>query len=177
MLAYVQALINIALRKSGPEDLPDSRFLLGLTLVVYLITQIPLALIAYGPNEIVARAVFVSLILLFVVVWVLLALTGHRARYQRTLTAMLGTSALLSALSTPVSLWRQSTLDAGTGVATPSTIIFAIMLWSIVIDGHIFSRALSRPFGIGLFIGIGYFLLHTTILFELMPPGIEGQAR
>jgi len=172
MLAYVQAFINIALRRSGPEDLPDSRFLLGLTLVVYLMTQVPLTLIAYGLNDVFVRTMIVSLLLLFGGLWVLLGLTGYRKRYKQTVTAMLGTSALLSVLSIPFSLWRQSTLNIESGAAMPSTIIFAIMIWSIAIDGHILARALSRPYGIGLFVAIGYFFLHTTILFELMPDGV-----
>jgi len=171
MLAYVQALINIALRRSGPEDLPDSAFLLGLTLAIYLVTQVPLALIAYGPSDILVRTVTISLLLLFAGLWVLLRLTGHRVRYRQTVTAMLGTSALLSILSIPFSLWRQSMLNTESGVAMPSTMLFAIMLWSIAIDGHILSRALSRPYGIGLLIAIGYFFLHTSILYELMPDG------
>ncbi len=171
MLAYIQAFINIALRRSGPEDLPDSGFLLGVTLAVYLATQVPLALIAYGPTEVLVSTVAASLLLLFGGLWVLLRLTGHRARYQRTVTAMLGIGALLSVLSLPFSLWRQSMLETATGVAMPSTFLFAIMLWSIVIDGHILARALSRPYGIGLLVAIVYFFLHTTILFELMPNG------
>ena len=171
MLAYVHALINIALRRSGPEDLPDSTFLLVLTLAIYVVTQVPLALIAYGSSGSLARTVTISLLLLFAGLWILLRLTGYRARYRRTLTALLGTSALLSALSIPFSLWRQSMLGAETGVALPSTFLFAIMLWSIAIDGHILARALSRPYGIGLFIAVGYFFVHTTILFELMPAG------
>ena len=171
MLAYVQALIKIALRRSGPEDLPDSVFLLGLTLAIYFVTQVPLAPIAYGPTDLLVRTVSISLLLLFSGLWILLRLTGHSARYRRTLTAILGTSALLSVVSFPFSLWRQSLLGAEAGVALPSTFLFAIMLWSIAIDGHILARALSRPYGIGLFISIGYFLVHTTILFELMPVG------
>jgi len=62
-------------------------------------------------------------------------------------------------------------------VAMPSTIIFAIMIWSIAIDGHILARALSRPYAIGLFVAIGYFFLNTTILFELMPAEIGNQPR
>jgi hypothetical protein len=169
MLAYVQALINIALRRSGPEDLPDSAFLLGLTLALYLVAQLPLALIAYGPGDLLVRTLAVSLTLLFVGMWVLLRLTGHHTRYRCTVTAMLGTSALLSVLSVPFSVWRQSMLNTESGVAMPSTFLFAIMLWSIFIDGHILSRALSRPFGIGLLVSIGYFFLHTSLLYELMP--------
>ncbi len=176
MLAYVQALLNIALRRSGPEDLPDSTFLLGLTVAFYLVTQAPLALMAYGSSEASLRAVAIGLVLLFGGLWALLVLTGHRARYRRAVTAMLGTSALLSAISLPFSVWRQAAADIGSGVAMPSTIIFGIMLWSISIDGHIVARAISRPYGIGLLIAIAYFFLHTMVLFEVVPVGVADQA-
>lgn len=172
MLAYVQALLNIALRRSGPEDLPDSGFLLGLTVVAYLVTQAPLALIAYGSSEAGLRAVAISIALLFGGLWALLVLAGYRARFRRVVTAMLGTSALLSVISLPFSAWRQATAEIGSGVATPSAIIFAIMLWSIAIDGHIVARAISRPFGIGLLIAIAYFFLHTMVLFEVVPVAV-----
>jgi len=176
MLAFIQAFINIALRRSGPEDLPDSRFLLGLTLAVYLVTQVSLASIAYGVNGALLSTLMISLVLLFGGMWVLLSLTGYRKRYTRTVTAMLGTSALLSLLSMPFGLWRQFALDIGLGKALPNTIIFAIMVWSIAVDGHILARALSRPYTIGLLVAIAYFYLHTTILFELVPDGVGNQS-
>lgn len=169
MLVYVQTLLNIALRKLGPEDLPDSGFLLGLTLIAYLVLQVPLAWIAYGPSNAVVSTIGVSAALLVVFLWVLLRLAGFRARYRQTLTALFGTSALLSFMSLPFSVWREATLDLQPASALPSVFIFAIMLWSLAIDGHIFSRALSRPFAIGLMVSIAYFFLHTTLLFELMP--------
>lgn len=176
MLVYVQALINIALRRAGPEDLPDSGFLLGLTLIAYVVLQLPLALVAYGPDSAVLTTIGVSALLLVAFLWVLLRLTGFQARFRQTLTALLGTSALLSFLSIPFSLWREATLDMEPATALPSIFIFAIMLWSLAIDGHILSRALSRPYAIGLMISIAYFFLHTTVLFELMPETITGPA-
>lgn len=169
MLVYVQTLINIALRRLGPEDLPDSGFLLILTFVAYLLFQVPLVWISYGPSEAVVTTIAVSALLMVGFLWALLQLTGYRARFRQTLTALLGTSALLSLLSIPFSVWREATLDLGSATAAPSIFIFVIMLWSLAIDGHILSRALSRPFVIGLMLAIGYFFLHTMILFELMP--------
>ena len=174
MLAYVQTLLNVALRKKGPEDLPDSRFLLGLTFVVYLLLQVPLGWIAYGPSDVMVSTIVVSVFLVISGLWVLLVLTGHRSRYRQSLTAMLGTSALLSALSIPFSLWRDITMNYESGVALPSTIIFAILVWSLVIDGHIISRAISKSFGIGLMIAVAFFFLHTAVLFELMPDDLAG---
>lgn len=172
MLVYVRALFGIAIRKLGPEDLPDSGFLLGLTLVAYLVLQVPLALVAYGPSNAIVPSIGASALLLIAFLWVLLALNGYRSRYRQTLTALLGTSALLSLLSIPFSMWRQATHEFQAASALPSIIIFAIMLWSLAIDGHILSRALSRPFVIGLLVSIAYFFLHTSVLFELMPENV-----
>lgn len=169
MLVYVQTLFNIALRRLGPEDLPDSSFLLGLTLAAYVLLQVPLAWVAYGPANVIVTTIGISALLLIGFLWALLRLTGFRARFRQTLTALLGTSALLSFLSIPFSLWREATLDMQSTSALPSIFIFGLMLWSLAIDGHILSRALSRPFAIGLLIAIAYFFLHTTVLFELLP--------
>ncbi len=160
------------MRKLGPEDLPDSGFLLGLTLVAYIVLQLPLALAAYGPSSAIVTSLGATVLLLVTFLWVLLALNGYRSRYRQTLTALLGTSALLSLLSIPFSVWRQAAYDMQAASALPSVAIFAIMLWSLAIDGHILSRAMSRPFVIGLLVSIAYFLLHTTVLFELMPDGM-----
>jgi hypothetical protein len=174
MLAYLQTLLKVALRKNGPEDLPDSRFLLGLTFVVYLLLQVPLGWIAYGPSGVLVSTIVVSVLMVVFSLWLLLVLTGYKSRFGQSLTAMLGTNALLSALSFPFSFWRDIAIDLEAGVALPSTIIFAIMVWSLMIDGHIISRAISRPFGIGLMIAVAFFFLHTTVLFELMPDDLAG---
>ena len=86
MLAYIRALINIAFLKSGPEDLPASQFLLGVTLVFYVLAQVPVSLIAYRPGAMPLQIIIVSLLLAVAGLWILLVLTGHRSRYLQTLT-------------------------------------------------------------------------------------------
>jgi len=171
MLAYVQALVNIALRKLGPEDLPDSRFLLGLTLAAYLLLQVPLVWIVFGASDILAQSIIADIVMLIAFLWLLLRVAGYSSRFRQTLTALLGISALLSVLSMPFSIWHQISIDRGSGAALPSTVIFAITLWSIAIDGHILSRALSKSYGIGLMVAVVYFFLNTTVLLEIMPAG------
>ena len=171
MIAYVKALLNIILRKLGPEDLPDSAFLLGFSLAVYLSLQVFLALILFGPSTILGKTLALDIALVTFCLWALLRLTGFRTRFRQTLTALLGTSAVLSFISAPFSLWRQYSINAEADAALPSTIIFAIMLWSLVIDGHILSRALSKSYGVGLMVAVAYFILYTTVFRELMPVG------
>lgn len=168
MRAYVQAFINIALRRAGPEDLPDSLFLLMLTLALYMIVQIPLALIAFGPTRLFFNTVIVSLLMLLMGLWILLRLLGFRQRYRQTLTALLGTGVMLGILSLPISVWRNFMADSDAGAGMPSLLLFIITLWSITIVGHILSRALSRPYGIGLLLSVGYFFLELSVYREMM---------
>lgn len=169
MLAYFQTLLNVALRKKGPEDIPDSGFLLGLTFVVYLLLQIPLGWITYGPSSVLIAAVGSSALMLILGLWVLLVITGYRARFRQSLTALLGTDAILSAFSIPFSYWQVTGLMNKSSVALPSTVLVVILLWLLSVQGHIISRAISKPFGIGLMIAVAFFFLHTAVLFEITP--------
>jgi hypothetical protein len=169
MLELIKAFVAIALRRKGPEDLPASRFLLGVTLASYLLVQIPVALIVFGATGTALRTVFADIALLAVCLWMLLYLTSKATRYVQTLSALLGTSALLSALAIPFNLWRGAVDDPAAAPGLPTAVILMLLIWSLVIDGHIVGRALSRPFMLGLGIAIGYFFLHTTLLFEFLP--------
>ena len=71
-------------------------------------------------------------------------------------------------------LWRRLGIGLETAAVLPITILFAIMLWSVSIDGHIISRALSKSYGIGLMIAVLYLILHTLALRELILVGING---
>ena len=171
MIELIRAFVAITVRKMGPEDLPASGFLLGLTAIVYLLVQFLSAFIVFGVGQEAFVMVIYDLGLLIISLWLLLALTGKRARYGQTLTAILGTSALLGLMSLPFSLWRRMLGDVEPGTTIPSAFILAIVLWSFAVDGHILARALSRPFAIGLMVAIVYFFVHTTLLFRFTPAG------
>jgi hypothetical protein len=169
MLVYVQTLVNIALRRLGPEHLPDSAFLLQLTLVLYVLSQLPLAWIAYGPTAASVTTIAAVILLRIGFVWVLLRLTSFRSRFRQTLTALLGIGALLSLATLPFSVWHEATLNAQPPNLVPTAVILMIMLWALAIDGHILARALSRPFAVGLVVAVAYFFIHMVVLFELRP--------
>jgi hypothetical protein len=174
MLAYLKALLNIILRRLGPEDLPDSGFLLGFSMGAYLFLQVILALILFGPSVILVKTLALDIALLLFCLWALLRLSGYQTRFRQTLTALLGTSAVLSFVSAPFSLFRQYTINQELDAALPSTIVFAIMLWSLVVDGHILSRAVSKPFSVGLIASVIYFFLHALVLSQLLRPVLTG---
>ena len=106
MYALVRAFADIAIRRSGPQDLPASGLLLGATIVAYLLTQLPLALMLPGTAARALQMLVADTVLIGSSLALLLWLTGRMPRYRQTATAVFGTSALLSLLTIPFYLWR-----------------------------------------------------------------------
>ena len=77
MLALLEAFFQIAMRRRGPEDLPDSQFLLALAIAAYLATQALVAIALYGWIRDALQAVTLEFGLLAGCYWVLLQLTGR----------------------------------------------------------------------------------------------------
>lgn len=168
MLAYAQILLTVALRKKGPEDLPDSGFLLGLTLVVYLLLQFVLVWVVSADSGRMMLGIMIEILLIVFGLRILLTLANYKSRFRQSLIAVLGTEGLLTVLQIPVNYWHVAAVANATSTALPDTIILLIEIWRVMIEGHIISRAISKPFGIGLMIAVAFFFLKFGILIELM---------
>lgn len=169
MFALLQTFWSVALRRLGPEDLPDSKFLLGVILMVYVCVQAPLIWILYNSSLVILQTILAQLTMMSACVWGMLMLAGHRTRFRQTMIALIGTSALLSALTVPFVVWHQSILAADSELRLPAVAILMILIWSLAVDGHIFSRALSRPFVIGLMIAVCYYIVSSSFMTEILP--------
>jgi hypothetical protein len=176
ILPILDVFLQIALRRRGPEDLPDSRVLLLMAGLVYVVTQGLLVLPVYHSPVALGRSLILDLLLLCGCLWGLLRFTGHKPRFRQTLTAMFGTSSLLSVCMLPINYWFQLSSWLGLSVdpTKPPLVIaigaLAILVWWLVVSGHIFSRALSAPFAVGLAIAIGYYLLSNLVLGQIWQP-------
>ncbi len=159
MLALLDAFLQIVLRRRGPEDLPDSAFLLCLALAAYAIAQLPTAGVIFGATSTAIMAIVVDCVLLTTVFWLLLYFTGHAPRFRQTLTALAGTGALLALAQAPLVYLARLAGTAGQPAAGPTLGLLALLLWSIIIQAHIASRALSGGYGVGLAVALVYFIL------------------
>lgn len=169
MLVIVDAFIKIALRRLGPEHLPSSSFLLLLSGAAYAFMQAAIAAPTYGFSLVLLRSLVLDLALLVSCVWALLQIIGRPARLQQTLTALLGTGALLSALLIPVIYWWQFMADQQSARPVTMALVVAVVIWTLVVNGHILSRALSAPYAVGIVIAIIYFLLNSVLLEQVVP--------
>jgi hypothetical protein len=176
MLPILDVFLQIALRRRGPEDLPDSRFLLLMAGLAYVVTQAFLAVPVYHSALEIGGSLLLDLLLLYGCLWGLLRFTGNKPRFRQTLTAIFGTSSLLSVCMLPINYWfpLSSWLGLSVDPTKPPLVIaigaLAILVWWLVVNGHIFSRALSAPMAVGLAIAVGYYLLSNLVLGQIWQP-------
>jgi len=170
MIELFRAFLKIAILKMGPEDLPASRFLLGLVTAIYLVSgAASVALYTNDAGEAVLQlAVDLGLTVAFF--GAIVVLYGKRPRLLQTMTALLGTGALLSIAALPFTAWmRLLEITGHAGVGVPALGIYFVVLWSISVTGHIVHRALGIPFLGGLIIGVTYFVLNLATFASLFP--------
>jgi hypothetical protein len=95
--------------------------------------------------------------LLLAFVALILLLTSHRERFQKTATAVLGCDALMTLAALPVSLL--SDVLSGLGL-----LIMGILFWNLLVFAHILKHAL----GIGYALSVALALIFTLTSLDLM---------
>ncbi len=170
MLALLEAFFQIMTRRGGPEDLPDSAFLLQSLVVIYLICQLPVVVIMYGWSGTTVLLILADVTLLSVFFWAILRLTGHEPRFRQTLSALLGTGALLSLVQAPLVAASRAAPDAASRPAIITLSLLGLLAWMLFVHAHITARALSRHFAIGMVVALAYFVVSFQVSSRISPP-------
>jgi hypothetical protein len=164
VLHFLKAFLDIVLWRRGPQDLPASPLLLGLTAGAYVVVStVQLAML---DEPVGAWVVFLLIdpILLAGGVYLLLRLFGKQARFLQTATAVFGTGVVLGLalflpvqwIATQAGLSPQSTLAGLIALAT--VILFAL------VTGRILKLATDSNMFTGVTLALMYFLLINLLL-------------
>ncbi len=176
MQGLIRLFLDIALHRKGPQDVPAAGGVLGLTLGAYLaIGAVALWPSAGGAGAVVGQLA-ADLALLVLVFSGLLAVTGRAGRTTQTLTALLGTGALLSAVALPF-IWAASRMftdgaptEGMEQIALLSTmILFMLLLASLLVTGHIVRHALDWTYAAGVLTAVLYFAASVAVSRWLFP--------
>lgn len=166
----LQRYFDICLLRAGPQDLPASDFLLWLSGLGYFAA----GLIMSAQNLGIARAtllVGLDIVLLAALLFALLWSRALLARYRQTLTALLGTGAILQVVVLPILSWQQAGLGEETISATlmlASLLLWIWLLWDLLVIGHVLRHTLSTRLPIGVLLALVYLFISysvTRILF------------
>lgn len=153
MLILLRTLTGIVLLRLGPEALPRSLFLTLLLFAVMLTASFTGLALSGGWQPWSPAFFALSLGLSLGIYTVALRLRGFAGRIPQTFAALFGASALISVAELPL-LATGSLEGEGQGGVL---VLLALIAWSILVDGHIMSRALEVPLIGGTLLALAVF--------------------
>jgi len=163
------AFLDIALHRRGPEDMPPSRFLFGLTLLCLLSVSLVSSFIGAVPERILElpslgvsiRFGFVKLTVFetaadLCFIWLVLWAFNRSRRFLQTVTAILGVETLLICAALPFRVW-DAVISSASGELTAALFLYLILfLWLLDVAGFVLARATENEYFVTLPIVIGY---------------------
>ncbi len=166
MLLLIRAWFDICLLRRGPQDLPASGFLLGVSLCCYGLVSVLVSSQSYTFSMALLLTV-VDLGLLVVFAWSLLYLQRKAERLNQTLSALAGTGSLMGLIALPLLLTIGPDATSEPVPASLLSLWLLLLLWNLFIMAHIIRHALSSSFAIGFGISLLYALLNMQVIVTL----------
>jgi len=168
MLQLISAWFDLCLFRKGPQDMPASGILLGLSLAAYFLVSFLVALSSSGIAAAVQLAVL-DVLLLLVFVASLLYLQTKTERVVQTLAAMAGSGTLMGLFAMPLVLLVDPELPAGQLSPLLTGSWLSLLIWNLFVMAHIMRHALSTSFAVGLGAAVLYALVSMQIVATLFP--------
>jgi hypothetical protein len=167
MSEFVSRLLGVMMLKHGPQDLPAGTLpLLAATILYVAATGLSLS-IGESPDN-AAGILLLAVALPLVLTRIVLALRKRPARWIQTVTALFGTSGLLSLLSLPLALSAEGASASPAPILTIASLV--LFFWSFAIDGHIWRHALDTSFAAGLAVAVVLFAVSMYVITTLAGP-------
>lgn len=160
--SIVSRLIALSLLRGLPQDLPYSLALARNLVLADVALQMAYLLID-GIALPLAR-ILVSLLITLGLPWALLNLRQRGERYLQTLSALVGTSIIVSLLFMPVVLFSSSLPPAvAGGEPTQAQLVVSVLwllaiAWQLSIIAHIYRHALDWPRLAAAMLALGLFI-------------------
>lgn len=170
MTALVEALIDIALRRRGPGDLPDSTAFVAMTAAAYAAFSAVQSWMLFGWQDLFGRTA-TDLLLAGGLIWLLLLATGRRRRFRQTTSAVFGTGALLSPLVIAVLALKEPAAANQLLAVVVWAVSVAVIVWYMLIVGHILRAALETGLFTAMALAVAYLLGSAALLTWLFPSG------
>lgn len=160
MFRLIKVFWDICILKAPPQSVPRSSFLQAATLAAYVAVNGVLAsmeltlwkgLVAAGLDA------FLLVALAQTVLWV----REMPERVNQTITALAGTSTILSLIALPIMVALKGDGDP---TAWQALAWILLVLWSVIVVGHIMRHAMSVHFLWGMAVSAGYWYISFNIL-------------
>lgn len=162
MTDLIARWLGIIMLRSGPEDLPGGPAVATVGVLAYIgVSALTLSVSERPGNPVLILTI--AVIVPLVTARFILNLVGKPARWQQTVAALFGTSALLALPNFPLLLSTADPPPAG-----PVLLALAVFVWSFAVDAHIWRRALEVSFTTGLVVAVVLFAISFTLIANIV---------
>jgi len=163
----LNVFVDICLLRAGPQDLPGSGFLVLLTALLSLLTGTLVIVGNFGSLGTALAAQLLDILVLLGLLRVVLQFTGKSARFLQTASALFGSGALINLVTIPLQLLDSGDAAASSAVGLSGLFYLVVVIWALVIVGHIVRQALEIGMAAGITIALSYFLIVNYIVQSL----------
>jgi hypothetical protein len=162
--------IEICLFKASPADVPNSLWLMKMTLFFYFVVSVLITQIEYG-WKISLFSSLAEMMVTILVAWLLLQFRGFTARFQQTVTSLAGIGICFGILGTPIFYLVHMSDQQGLVATVASLFILAVLIWSLMVTAHVFRMALEIKPSTAMMITVAYTIL-TVLVAGLAASGV-----
>ncbi|MCF7985480.1 MAG: hypothetical protein K9L70_13840 [Thiohalocapsa sp.] len=164
VLSILQFFLDLCMLRRNPQDLPASNALFGLVLAAGLIGGLLLA-VAAGASPLVGLGqTALDFLLMFAALHLALKLMSKPERFLQTATALVGADTLIGLVAlTPISFVGPSPQESPE-LLLVGLVFLALVVWSVVVTGHILRHAFGLTLGQGAAIAIAFDVLSFVVV-------------
>jgi hypothetical protein len=162
--ALIQFFIELCLLRKAPQDLPGSDVLFRLTLAADLVVGVLVGLAAGLSVTTGLLQGGLEIAMMLGALYGALMLTGHPARFQQAATALLGTGALIGIIAVAPLAMNATGTEETDAAALGAVLLLALMVWSVVVTGHILRHTFAITLGQGAAVAVAFELLAIALL-------------
>ena len=141
--ALARLYTDIAFFRRGPEDVPYSRRVLGVTVTAYVLLSLALSTLMPVVADNRVALILVDSALGFGWYWVVLKLAGHPERFLQTATAVFGYQTVLQPVFVAVTWLFLQYMKDPTWQAPVSLLLLVLAIWMLAINARVLRAATS----------------------------------
>lgn len=166
-----QVFFSICLLRGKPQDLPNSVELLAVCILAAAVVNFLLALFSTTAANAMLASV-IEIVLIALITLAILQLNKHPERWLKTMMALTGTGIILSLIALPLFFVSLHLQELAVVQLLAMLAYLGLIVWNIMIMGHILRHALETGFGVGILFALTYIVI-TSISIALFLPGGE----
>ncbi len=171
MKLLLKLFFDICRLQAKPQDVPASSALMLLTVLAVVASGVPAIVGSVGG---LAPAIMICLLdvaLTLILLKIFLAIMNLSSRIMQTATAMFGAGTIINMFSLPVVWLLNVTSENSLHQLLGALLYFALLIWGLVVIGHILRHSFNLRLSSGVLIAMGYFMLINTLVQRFLSTG------